>query len=262
MTALKNRNPRQNILTGSFAPGVNLTPSAEPFPLIGQRAVRGTLVLLLIALATTGICESIWLLYRVANRTIRVAPAAEFLSAGVNGGATTDLDIIAFAESTVVLAETWTYEDIAEVPGRIRSRFDSSQHRKIEDQYAEIQKKVTTLWQHRTIFPKMTVIGARTNGLFTVGVLYDQLEITGKDIATLKSTAGSDKVALINIIKTDRTLENPYGLLITDYQRGTKQEWLSAGMPNFWTAAPKPAAKKDQKKCSCAPPTPWASCLP
>ena len=228
-------------MNGDMAPGVSITPGNEPFPLIGQRAVRGFQVLLLVALAAIGITESLYLIWRVDSPTIRVTPAAEHLGAGVNGAVITDLDVRSFASTFVAAAETWSYDRISDIPVRVRSLLHPSMHTEIDQQYRDLDLKVKSLWQYHTAIPLATMIGNRDNGVYLVGVYYQQVEQTGQANALTgkKTTADVSKVALVKLVPAPRTQENPHGLLVVNYTNGTKADWLKNGLPSFWDK-PKP----------------------
>ena len=228
-------------MNGEIAPGVSITPGAEPFPLIGQRAVRGFQVLLLIALAAIGIVESLYLIWRVDSPTIRVTPAAEHLGAGVNGPVITDLDIRSFASVFVASAETWSYDRVNDIPARVRHFVHPSMLTEIDQQYRDLDTKVKSLWQHHTAIPLATMIGSRQNGIFLVGVLYQQVEQTGQSgsLTGKKTTADVSKVAIVKLVPAPRSYDNPHGLLVITYSKGTREEWLRNGFPAFWEK-PKP----------------------
>jgi hypothetical protein len=213
-----------------------LTPGAEPFPLIGQRSVRGWFVLMLVALSAVAVAEAGYLVWRVSSPTIRVTPAAEHLGAGVNGAAITDLDVRSFAATFVAAAETWSYDRVGEIPDRLRSRLHPSMHADLEKQYRDLESQVKPLWQHHTAVPIESMIGSRANGIYLVGVYYQQVEQTGQiqSLSLRKTTADVSKVAVVTIVPAARSQENPHGLLVTNYDRGTKEEWLRNGLPAFW----------------------------
>jgi len=214
-------------------PGVNITPSSNPYPLTGQRVVRGLLLLLLLGLAVTTIILVMYLGSAIAGREARVAPSIARADGGELVPEVSDIDAISFAYRFIATAENWTFSTVKDQPTKLRTRMHPSIFQTFDEKYKETAHTAQQFFQSHSAVPIAGIVGSRDNGVIRVAVKFDVLELTGRE-GKREVSADSDKIAIVGIIQDAKTDENPEGLLVASYVIGNASEWLKARKPKFW----------------------------
>lgn len=227
------RRPGQSLLAGNIMPGCNITPSNHPYPLTGQRVVRGLLLLVLLAMAVTTMVLMVWLGTAIAGRPARIAPAIARADGGHLVLGVADLDALSFASRFVAIAENWSAGTVADQPAKLRNRLHPTLYQTFDDNYKKIAATAQQFSQSHAAVPIAGIIGGRDNGVIRMAIKFDVIELTGKD-GKREVTADSGKLAIISIVEDTKTDDNPDGLLVATYVIGTVNEWLKAGKPKFW----------------------------
>ena len=215
-------------------PGINITSSDNPFPVSGQRVVRGVLLLVLIAMSVATLCLVIWLGIAISGREARIAPAIARADGGDLVSAVSNVDALSFAYRFISTAENWSFTTVKEQPAKLRMRLHPSLFQTFDDKYKETARTAASFFQSRSAVPIAGIVGSRDNGLIRVAVKFDVLELTGRTSQERKVTADTDRIAIIGIIQDTKTEENPDGLLVSSYVLGSAAEWLKARKPKFW----------------------------
>ncbi len=224
----------RRLAEGTPLAAAKVIPSNAPMPLAAQRDFRGWIVIAILVQIIIGIALSVAVISKVANRTIYYAPTAERIGSSTAVREATTFEALTTAQMLVARMETYTPASASTVWGVVLPFLHPSLHEKTRANYEEIARKAERLWQHRVAVPLGAAIGGRNNGLITLAVFYDSIELTGRDEAKRELSRLSPKAAYLEFVMDVPTHENPLGLIMTRYQSYDKADWISRGFPDMW----------------------------
>ncbi|MCX8013013.1 MAG: hypothetical protein N3A02_01825 [Rectinema sp.] len=211
----------------------------HPYPLIGQRIIRGVLLMVATALSITCIVLVVLLILRVNARIARVVPGVDVASGSLVVNQASEHERLAFAQMYTTVAETWSHLTLDDVFPKLRTYTAPVLHSQLEEQYAALKNQYQNLTQYRTAIPIAAAIGGYAEGVYTIGVAFRLIEEVGEEDRK-KISATTLKIALLSVVDDIRTSDNPHGMLVIEYTVGTADAWLSAGFPDFWSKPKKP----------------------
>jgi hypothetical protein len=228
------RRAGQSLLKNDIMPGINITSSENPFPVTGQRVVRGVLLLVLISMSIATLMLVIWLGIAISGREARIAPAIARADGGELVPEVTNTDAISFAYRFVATAENWSFATVKSQPTKLRAQMHPTLFQTFDDKYKETARTAEQFSQSRSAVPIAGIVGSRENGVIRVAVKFDVLELTGRATQERKVTADTDRIAIVGIVQDVKSDENPDGLLVASYVLGSAADWLKARKPKFW----------------------------
>lgn len=239
-TASDKVNKRQQIMEGKFAPGVPLTSGLHPNPVIGQRIIRGTLVIILLAMSLVALSLSIWPIVMLKQRTARIVPSTDTQTGGLEHDEPKIEEVRLFAVVYTATAESWHTSSVSKVVEQLRPWSAPTLRALLESQYQALEEKYRAFKMRRWIFPETCVVQQSGKGYYMAGVKFQTYEeyldqsSNNFNNNTKRQQDGADKIAFLQIIQDIKTSENMYGLSVVEYSVGTTNDWLKAGLPKFW----------------------------